>query len=692
MSEANTTLRVTELDFNGIKNNLKTFLRAQSEFQDYDFEGSGMSVLLDILAYNTHYMGYYLNVTANEMFLDTAQLRQSVLSHAKLIGYVPNSIRSSKANVTITITPSNVEEGNLNILTLDKYTKFVGQPIDGISYGFVTQYSNTVTKSNGSFTFNNVNLIQGEPVTIQYLVNDTTNPKRRYTIPTANVDTSTVVVSVQESSSNTFTTEYKLASDITEITGDSRVFFIEENEELSYTFYFGDGVIGKKPVNGNIVISTYLDSVGENANKIGNFTLVGEIGGLYKDNVRISSANSSFAGQLKETSEQVRFRAPYHYTTQNRAVTTLDYETLLVKDYPDVDSVSVWGGEDNDPIVYGKVYLSLKARNNYALTNVEKDNIKNELIKNRNVLTIIPEIVDPDFAFLTIRGVVNYNPSLTSLTSNQILSRVRAAIEDYNNTELNKFTSTFRKSKFQNYIETADNSITGSDITVFVQKRLDVSENETKNYVLRYNMPLKKGDYNNKLESFPQLTVNDLEGISRNVLIEEVPESFTGIDSIAMINPGKNYVSLPTVTITGDGVGATAVANIVNGKIDKITVTSKGSNYTRATVSITGGGGSEASAAARLEAKFGNLRTYFFKNNGEKVIVNSNAGIIDYDAGVITLNSLTPTAVLTNSFYESGVLSISVPVENEIIRPLRNRILALDFNDPFAIQIDVVVE
>jgi hypothetical protein len=692
MSSANSTLRVTELDFNGIKNNLKTFLRAQSEFQDYDFEGSGMSVLLDILAYNTHYMGYYLNVTANEMFLDTAQLRQSVLSHAKLIGYVPNSSRSSKANVTITVTPSDVEDQDLNILTLDKNTRFTGDPKDGASYSFVTLYSNTVSKINGSFTFNNINLVQGEPITIQYLVDDNSNPKRRYTIPSANADTSTVSISVQESSSNTFTTEYKLATDITEITSESKVFFIEENEDLTYTFYFGDGTIGKKPINGNIVVCTYIDNVGESGDNISIFSPIEPIGGNYRDNVRVAVANSSFAGSSKETIEEIRFRAPYHYTAQNRAVTTLDYETLIIKDYPDIESVSVWGGQDNDPIVYGKVYLSLKTKGDYALSNVEKDSIKNDLIKNRNVLTVIPEIVDPDFVYLIVRGTVNYNPGLTSFTSNQIADRVRAAIEDYTDRELNKFNSTFRKSKLQYYIETADPSITGSDIDIFVQKRLDITVNQTKNYTLKYNMPLRKGDFNNKLESFPQLTVSDLEGISRNVFIEEVPASFTGVDSISIINPGKNYTEAPTVTISGDGIGATARATIVNGKVDRIAIIDRGSNYTRASISITGGGGSEAVAAPKLEAKFGILRTYFFKTNGEKVVVNPVAGSIDYDSGLVSLNSLTPSSVTLNSLYERNILSVIVPTENEIIRPLRNRIIALDFNDFSAIQIDIVAE
>ena len=252
MAEEKAALRVSELDFASIKENLKTYLRSQTEFQDYDFEGSGMSVLLDILAYNTHYMAYYLNTTANEMFLDSAQLRSSILSHAKLMNYVPGSPQGALSKINVTVTPSNSEDQASTTLTLNKYTRLLGTDKDGVNYPFVTLYSNTAIKSSGAFNFANVVIKQGEVNSIQYQMTPS-NTARRFAIPSSNVDTTTVVVNVQESSSNTDISTYTLADDITEITANSKVYFLEENENSEYTFYFGDDVIGKKPRNGNIL-------------------------------------------------------------------------------------------------------------------------------------------------------------------------------------------------------------------------------------------------------------------------------------------------------------------------------------------------------------------------------------------------------------------------------------------------------
>lgn len=690
MSTSNTALRVTELDFDSIKNNLKNYLRSQSEFQDYDFEGSGMSVLLDVLAYNTHYMGYYLNMAANEMFLDTAQLRASVLSHAKQINYIPRSARGATTKVDILVTPSTVEDSTLNSLTLEKYTRFLGEDIDGSNYNFVTIYSNTAARVANTFTFSNVVVKQGDVVSYQFLM-DPSNIKRSFALPSSNIDTSTLIVTVQESVSNTFTTEYALADDITTVTADSPVYFLEENPDLTYTLYFGDDVIGKKPKNGNIITCIGLNTVGVLGNNISKFSLIQPIG-PYRNNVSVTSTQATYGGTDKETIEQVRYNAPRFYTTQNRAVTTNDYETLILKDYTNIDSVSVWGGEQNDPIVYGKVYLSLKTKNNYFLSNLEKENIKQSLINNRNIVSIIPEIVDPDYTYIRVQGKVMYNPSLTSLTAGQIGSLVKAAIQDYTNSDLNTFKSTFRKSKLQYYIESSEKSITGSDIQVFLQKRQPITLSSAKNYSVKYDVSLKKGDYSQKLSSFPQLTVKDLSGVSRNVFIEEVPQSFTGISFITITNPGLNYTVAPTVTITGDGIGATARAFIVNGKVNRIAVTNAGSDYTRATVSITGGNGSEATAVAKLENRLGVLRTYYYKANGEKVIVNENAGTIDYDLGLVQLNSLIADAVIENDFYDTDVLTINAPIGSEIIMPSRNRILTIDLNDFSAIQLDIVAE
>jgi hypothetical protein len=691
MATEKASLRVSELDFLEIKENLKNYLRSQSEFQDFDFEGSGMSVLLDILAYNTHYMSYYLNMVGNEMFLDTAQLRESIISHAKLMNYVPGSSQGALAKVNIKVTPSNAEDNTATSLTLNKYTRFLGVDKDGINYPFVTLNSNTTVKSANSFSFANVFIKQGEVITLQYLI-DSSNENRRYEIPSANVDTKTISVLMQESTTNTDTTIYNLAEDITEITSNSTVYFIEENEKQTYTVYFGDDVIGKRPKDGNVLICTYLDNNGGISNNISRFIATDDIGG-YTDNIIVSSTSGSYGGIDKESIEQVRFRAPYFYTTQNRAVTINDYETLLLKEYNTIDAVSVWGGEDNDPVVYGKVFISLKTTGDYQLTNLEKEEIKNNLIRNKNVLTVTPEIVDPDYVYLIIKGTVYYNPQITGLSADEIGTLVKAAIEDYSDAELNSFNSVFRKSKLQSYIENAEKSITGSDIDILVQKRFLIDTLRTKTYTINYNMPLAKSlGTDNILHSFPEITVFDSAGVARNVFVEETPEILTGIDSIQIIDSGINYNSTPTVTIIGDGSGATATAEVVGGRLQRIVVNNRGSGYSSAIVELTGGEGTGASAVPILQSRIGNLRSFYYKTNREKVIVNNNFGTVNYDTGIITVNSLRATSVIENDFYEDGYLTLTVLAEDENIFTVRNRILSIDFSDARSIQINTVAE
>jgi hypothetical protein len=691
MATEKAALRITELDFNSIKENLKNYLRSQSEFQDFDFEGAGMSVLLDVLAYNTHYMGYYLNMVANESFLDSAQLRNSIISHAKLMNYVPGSSQGALSRINITVTPSNTEDANTNSLTLEKYTRLLGQDIDGVNYPFVTLYSNTVAKTSQTFNFSNVYVKQGETTTLQFLV-DSSNPYRRFEIPSQNVDTTSVVITIQESSSNTDTKLYTQATDLTEVTANSRVYWLEENDLQTYSFYFGDDYIGKKPKDGNIVVCTYLDTVGSVSNNITGFTFVDPIGGEYSDNVNITSAVSSYGGIEKESVEQVRFRAPYFYTTQNRAVTKNDYQILIQKDYNYIDSVAVWGGEENDPIVYGKVFISLKTNGNYELTNFEKEQIKTELIQKRNILTVTPEIIDPDYVFILIKGNVTYNSQLTALDDGALLSLVKAAIQDYVDDELNTFDSTFRKSKLQQYIENCDPSITGSDIQIYVQKRVLIDIVNTRTYNIKYNLPIKQSQHKDKLTSFPEIQVFDAAGIPRNAFIEEIPESLTGINSINILNGGQNYITAPTVVISGDGRGATATASILAGRVNKITITNPGTDYSFALVTLEGDEGYGATVSVILDSDIGILRTFYYKTSGEKIIINSNIGSINYSEGSITLNSLRVTDVIDNEFYAENYLTLNIQAEDEIIPPLRNRILTIDNNDSKSIQLALVSE
>ena len=689
MASANTSLRVAELDFNSIRNNLKTFLNSQAEFTDYNFEGSGLSVLLDILAYNTYYNSFYLNMVANEAFLDTAQVRQNILSQAKLINYIPASSHAAEARISVRVTPTATEDQTISYLTLDKYTRLLGADIEGTNYPFVTINSNTIQKSAGSFNFANVWIKQGEVITQQFAMT-ANNVTARFEIPSANIDTQTLTVRVQESSTNDYTEEYLLSSDITQLTSNSRIYFLEENENLNYTIQFGDGVIGYRPKNGNIIITTYIDTSGSSGNYISKFNFIDPIDGTYTGNVRVTTVESSGLGGDKEDINRIKLRAPQYYTAQNRCVTTRDYEALILKDYQHIDAVSIWGGEDNDPPVYGKVYISLKTKGYFTLTNLEKENIKNSLISNRNVITVTPVIVDPDYIFVTLRGKIYYDPGMTSKSANEILNIVKQKVYNFTNTELNTYRSVFKKSKLQAAIEAADPSITGSDITVFLQSRKLLDLTSSKKYEYDFKTSIQKGTFTNKLFTYPQITVLDGNLTSRNVFYEEIPDSFTGVDLIEIVNPGINFLSA-NVVINGDGTGATAKATVENGRIISVEVTNKGVNYSRATVTIEGNG-AEAECKAVLQARNGILRTYYYNTLGNKIIVNANAGTIDYDSGKVILDSIKPSAVVSNDYYDTNVLTMNVVAGEEVIPPLRNRILAVDADNIQSLQLEMIGE
>lgn len=689
MASANTSLRVADLDFNSIRNNLKTYLNSQSEFTDYNFEGSGLSVLLDVLAYNTYYNSFYLNMAANEAFLDTAQVRQNILSQAKLINYIPASPHAADAKVSIRVTPTTTENQTVNYIVLDRYTRLLGADIEGKSYPFVTVNANTAHKADGSFYFQNVVITQGEVITQQFVMSSN-NQTARFEIPSANIDTATLSVTVQESPANTYTEEYQLSQDITEATANSRIYFLEENENLNYTLQFGDGILGYRPKDGNIIITTYIDTQGTAGNDVSKFNFIQPVAGYYSGNVRVATVESSRMGSDKEDIDRIKLRAPQYYTAQNRCVTTRDYEALITKDYPNIEAASIWGGEENDPPVYGKVYISLKTKGYYALSNLEKENIKQNLIKNRNVMTVTPVIVDPDYIFVTVRGKVYFNPGFTTKTSNELIEIVRQTTYDYSNAELNTYRSVFKKSKLQAAIEGADGSFLGSDVTVYLQSRQKIDITQSKKYYFNFKTPIEKGTFTNKLYSYPQITVYDNSNTQRNVFYEEVPESFTGVDAIEIENAGMNYI-IANVSITGDGTGATAAATVVNGRIVSIEVTNKGINYSRALVNINGNG-TEASARAVLQARNGTLRTYYYDDQGNKIIVNPEAGTINYDTGDVVLNSIKPLAVVANDYYDTNVLTINVVAGDEVIPPLRNRILTIDENNIQSVQLEMVAE
>lgn len=689
MATANSALRIAELDFDGIRSNLITFLRGQTQFQDYDFDGSGMSVLIDLLAYNTHYMAYYLNMVGNEMFLDTAQMRSSVVSHAKHINYVPGSARGATAIVDLTITPEGSEDTATGTFTLPKYTRFVSEPLDGISYIFSTTSANTAVKSGGSFHYHNLEIRQGEPAIQYYSVNGQT----RFNIPSSNVDTDTVTVTVQASPSNTVTNLFTLADDLTEIGPTSEIFFLEENSDVAgqYTISFGDGILGKQVTDDNIIQIRYMDTHGEYANKTNTFISASSIGG-YSANVRVTSLSRAAGGRSKETVEEIRKRAPIAYTVQNRAVTKNDYQTLLLEDYPNIDTISVWSGDENDPPVYGKVFISMKPEDGYYISLLEKERIKDEIIANRSVLTVTPEIVDPDYTYMLLNVTVNYSPDLTTLDETELKQLVRQAILDYRESDLQSFNSTFRMSRLQKAIDNAHECIRGSSVRIYLQKRKDIVVGEDKIYSMDFGTPIYRGVIEDKFYTYPEMTVLDTEGTERSIYFEDTPNSLSGIDSIRITASGSEYLTNPTVTITGDGNGATAIARITNGKVSTIEVENRGTDYTTATVEIEGDTGSGATAIAQLEAKNGTLRSFYYKSTGEKVVVNSDVGSIDYVKGRVIINSLNPLEVAVNDRYSANVATFNAVPYDDVIPPQRNRILDIDTGDSGSIFIKMVPE
>jgi hypothetical protein len=674
-------LRVTELDFDQIKQNLKTFLQAQSEFTDYDFEGSGLNILLDILAYNTHYNSYYLNMVANESFLDTALLRDSVISHAKVLGYVPYSRKAPRATLNFTVVTNSTTPATL---TIPKGFSFLSDEIDGISYNFVTLEETLVTKSNTNFSFLELPIHEGQLVTYNYTYDQQTNPKQIFSVPDAGVDTSTLTLTVQASSTNTSIETFTLATDSSNVTTTSPVFYLQENRGERYDIYFGNNVIGKSITNGNIISMTYLITNGTAANKANNFVATGTLADSLlnsQTNFTISPVGEASGGAERESVDEIKFSAPLQFTTQNRLVTFKDYESYIKKNYPAVDSVSVWGGEDETPPTYGRVFVALNPKQNYFLSDVEKQRIIDEIIAPKAVVAVQTIIRDPEYLYLLISSTVTFDPKKTVQTTDQLRTGIRNAILAYKATYLDKFDSKFILSKVQDAVDATDsNSIVGSKVIVRVQKRFKPSTDQSKPYTVYFNVPLRRGTISNKLSS-TFFTVVDSGGIDQVVQFDEIPQSFSGISGVNVTNPGQGFTSSPTITITGDGNGANAVATIVNGRVQSIEVTNRGIDYTRATITISGGSGYGATAEAVIDARTGELRTVYYDNNAQRQIVDATAGTIDYDAGIVTINDIYIKSVSSTD----GNIRLSVESEQGIIGTTKGTIVTLDIDDPTAI-------
>ena len=674
-------LQITDLDFDTIKNNLKNFLSQQSEFQDYDFEGSGLNILLDLLAYNTHYNAYYLNMVANEAFLDTAVLRSSVVSHAKMLGYVPHSRKPAVANVNITITvPTN---NPTTSLTLPQGFGLQSDLIDNVSYLFNVLEPITVTKTGDQFIYENVKVYEGDIITNSYTYNSISNPKSVFVIPDINVDTESLTVTVQSNPGNSSIETYTFASNVLDIDNNSLVYFIEETKDSKYQIYFGDGVVGKALPDGCIINIQYIVSNGQQANKATTFIPVTGVAGF--GNIDITVNSVAGGSSERESVESVRYSAPLQYATQNRLVTYKDYESYIKRSYPNVDSVSVWGSEDDIPPSYGKVIISLKPKTNYYISEIERQRIIDEILKPKSIIAIQTEIRDPDYLYVLVNSYVKYDKRKTIDKPEVVKNKIKTAALLYRELNLNKFGGRFVLSKIQDLMDqTNPNAIIGSEVTIRIQKRFEPFLNELRNYTIDFNTPLHRGTLTNRLTS-TEFDVIDAFGALRTVTYEETAETYTGVEDVQVVNPGTNYTSVPTVRIVGDGSGAKAEATVVNGRIEKITLTNTGFNYTRAVVIVDGGGGSGATASAVVTARTGKLRTIYYDADAQKQIVNENAGKINYETGRIILTDVN----IKNVYSTDGLMRLTIESEKGIIETKRNTVLEMDINDSSAITVDL---
>jgi len=472
-----TKLEISQLDFDGIKDNLKTFLSQQDEFTDYDFEGSGMNVLLDVLAYNTHYLGYNANMLANEMYLDSADQRSSVVSLAKQVGYTPKSSVSSKA--TIDVVVNNASGASL---TMSRGTKF-STTVDGTNYSFVNNADVSISPSDGVYKFSNLDIFEGTYLNFKYTAN-TSDKDQRFIIPNDFVDTTTLTVKVQESSSDSTTNTYKLASGVTGLDSTSKVYFLQEVENGRYEVYFGDGVIGQAIADGNIVILDYITCNLDEPNGATSFTLSGTVGGFA--NVTITTLGNAANGSGPETIKSIKYNAPRDYSAQDRAVTADDYKVLVKSLYANAQSVQVYGGEDAATPDYGKVYISIKAKSGSNLTEVTKTSLVQSL-KSFAVASVTPIIIDPETTFITLTTTFKYDSSLTTKDLSTIETNVLNAVSSYNTDTLEDFTGMFRYSAVGQVIDGADTSILSNITKIKMYKNITPTLSSGLKYTLSFN-------------------------------------------------------------------------------------------------------------------------------------------------------------------------------------------------------------
>ena len=482
MMSSNKKINTSELDFDKIKDNLKSFLSGQEQFKDYDFEGSNLSVLLDVLAYNTHYQGLYLNLAINEVFLDSATKRNSIVSKARELGYIPSSARCAEMLVQVKMLNKNLNAPSF--LEIPAGTLFVSKQGPREIY-FYTQQSYLAYKNNSQYIFDNVLVKEGQPVqnTYQWLRN-----QESIIIPNANIDISTLSVIVQDSMQSSENERYYNAVDIANITADSKVFYTSETDNRLYKLEFGNNILGKALNVGNIIYLNYMVSNGSYANGINQVQYSGPNYNGTKVYTNVISAAAG--GSFPESIDSIKWAAPRMYTAQNRCVTVDDYKTIIYKLFPSAISINVWGGEQNNPPSYGDVFIAIQPESGNKLSDADKSYILNNILANRKIVTMHPKFVDPQQLLIELNTSIYYNPRITSDIANDIVGYVRNGIKYYEQQNLLRFGSVLKQSNLSTVIDNAHMSISSSITTLKIHYDLLPSFNQQTRYVINLGNPI----------------------------------------------------------------------------------------------------------------------------------------------------------------------------------------------------------
>lgn len=562
-------LRVTELDFDQIKENLKDYLRSQSQFTDYDFEGSNLSILIDLLAYNTHYNAILANMVSNEMFLDTALKRSSVASLAKHTSYTPRSIKSARSTVSLTL--QNVP-GTPTFVTLEPYTQF-STKIDDLTYLFYNKDTYVATPEGGTYTFPEIELYQGRALDYYYSVPANPSPANRYQIPNLDVDTQTLTVSVQYGGTSSYSETYTLMNDFIEAKPNSRIYYLEENTLGYYEIFFGDGILGKAPQYGDVVKINYLVSNGPDANVSQNTAITwttASVTGEASADRSVATISRPQGGAAKETVDQIRFNAINQYTTQGRAITVTDYASLISENLPGAQSVNVWGGEQNDPPEFGKIFLSIKPYTGYVLTDTEKQRLITEVLQPRGIVTATHEFVDPLYTYLNFNILVKYIADSTNRTSNALKTLTNQAVIDHIDMNLEKFDSSFYMSELQEDIKNIDAAIRSVIVVLSVQKRLQVPVGTAYSGTVKFPAPIHPGEV--KSNYYALVTAAGTFSAQLRDVPDTNPPEYTGTGTLKIFDIISNNVLVENAGTVDYATGKLTISGmVVSGYIGRST-------------------------------------------------------------------------------------------------------------------------